>query len=228
MEDLLPVQQGDQIVGCSVAQAELDRCTALDGADTTLTELGWLDRDVAKGSLGSMVPSPWDSFVDRYRSTLDPITVETGLELAELISIVDGRQPLGRMLVHFDFRLDNTPRGRRAGRPVSPSLKDGPSSWGSDSPWSNALTGSPSFLWSVIWWPATTGHWLTTTGSTTTRLTSAGADMLELEPLKPDDTAVFASMVVGRTNGRRHVHGHGEPIGPDGGRPRRGVVVRSN
>ncbi len=125
MEDLSPAEPGDQIVGCSVAQAELaiDEAAKLHGprwGDTTLAELGWLDRDVAKGSLGSMVPLLWDSFVDRYRSMLDSVTVETGLELAELVSIVDGRQPLGRTPVHFDFRLDNmlfgTPDG---GRPLT-------------------------------------------------------------------------------------------------------------
>jgi hypothetical protein len=125
MEDLSPAEQGDQIVGCSVAQAELaiDEAAKLHGprwGDTTLAELGWLERDVANGSLGSMVPLIWDSFVDRYRSTLDPITVETGLELAELASIVDGRPPVGPTPVHFDFRLDNMLFGTAdGGRPLT-------------------------------------------------------------------------------------------------------------
>jgi hypothetical protein len=125
MEDLSPAEQGDQIVGCSVAQAELavDEAAKLHGprwGDTTLAELAWLERDVANGSLGSMVPLIWDSFVDRYRSTHDPITVETGLALAELATIVDARPPVGPTPVHFDFRLDNMLFGTAdGGRPLT-------------------------------------------------------------------------------------------------------------
>ncbi len=95
MEDLAPAVQGDQIEGCTVAQAELaiDEAAKLHGprwGDPTLRELSWLGRNQG-GSLGQAMPFVWDGFVDRYRDRLDPVTLEAGAELADLVTSVDSR-----------------------------------------------------------------------------------------------------------------------------------------
>ena len=111
MEDLAPAEQGDQIAGCSVAQAELamDEAVRLHGprwGDPSLAQLGWLRRE-GGGGLGAAVPFVWDSFVERYGDRLAPVTVECGRELAGLVSTVDARPPRAPTAIHFDFRLDN-------------------------------------------------------------------------------------------------------------------------
>jgi len=111
LEDLAPATQGDQIAGCDPAQAALavEEAAKLHGprwGDPTLAELGWLRRETG-GGLGAMLPFIWDSFVERYRSTLDPITLETGLVAGELASIADSRAGRPKVPAHSDFRIDN-------------------------------------------------------------------------------------------------------------------------
>ena len=122
MEDLSPAEQGDQIEGCTVAQAELavDEAARLHGprwADPTLAELGWLNRD---DGLGALLPMAWDSFVERYQSALDPVTLETGAELVGLLAATPVRHRPVRTAIHGDFRLDNMLFGTSAGgRPLT-------------------------------------------------------------------------------------------------------------
>jgi hypothetical protein len=125
MEDLSPAEQGDQIVGCTVEQAELaiDEAARLHGprwADPTLAELHWLDRDAMNEGFAAVLPRMWESFVDRYRSALDPVTLEAGPELCELVSIVNDPRSFPRTAIHGDFRLDNMLFATAAGgRPLT-------------------------------------------------------------------------------------------------------------
>jgi hypothetical protein len=112
MEDQAPAEQGDQVAGCTLGQAELamDEAARLHGprwGDPALAGLAWLDRDGMNEGVASMVPAMWGSFVDRYRSMLDPVTLEAGPELADLVSVRNGRWTFTKTAIHGDFRLDN-------------------------------------------------------------------------------------------------------------------------
>ncbi len=123
MEDIASAVQGDQIKGCTIAQAELaiDEATKLHGPrwdDPTLAELGWLGRNQG-GSIGQAMPFLWDGFVERYGDRLDPVTLEAGAHLGELVANADGR-PGPRTAAHSDFRLDNMLFGTSEdGRPLT-------------------------------------------------------------------------------------------------------------
>jgi hypothetical protein len=112
MEDLAPAEQGDQIRGCTVAEATLavDEAARLHGprwGDPTLRAMPWLDRSSTQGGLVGMLGLIWDAFVDRYRATLDPVTLEAGPQLASLAPKMTSIVPAALTPVHSDFRLDN-------------------------------------------------------------------------------------------------------------------------
>ncbi len=118
MEDLAPAVQGDQIKGCTVAEAELavDEAAKLHGprwGDPSLGELRWLVRNQG-GSIGQAMPLLWDAFVERYRDQLAPVTLEVGPHLGELATAADGA-PGPRTVAHCDFRLDNMLFGKGRG-----------------------------------------------------------------------------------------------------------------
>src|SRR4051794_19450444 len=112
MEDLAPAEQGDQISGCTVEQATIavDEAAKLRGprwGDPTHGELAWLDRSSTSGGLGGMLSMIWDAFVDRYRATLDPITLDAGPQLSALVPDMSAHTPAAIAPVHGDYRLDN-------------------------------------------------------------------------------------------------------------------------
>ena len=132
MEDIAPAEQGDQIAGCTVQQASLavEEAARLHGprwGDPTLEEFTWLDRGDTSAGIAAMLGAIWDGFVERYRATLDPVTLEAGPAVAALAPelLASGSSP--RTPVHSDYRLDNmlfaasargpaTDRGRLADR----------------------------------------------------------------------------------------------------------------
>jgi aminoglycoside phosphotransferase (APT) family kinase protein len=66
------------------------------------------------------MPMIWESFVDRYRSSLDPVTLDIGPQIGELLSLVNEDDSHARTVVHGDFRLDNMLFGTPAGgRPLT-------------------------------------------------------------------------------------------------------------
>lgn len=112
MEDLSPAEQGDQIAGCTVEQATIavDEAAKLHGprwGDPTLRELAWLDRSSTSGGLAGMLGMIWDAFVDRYRDTLEPVTLEAGPQLVSLVPELSKHTPAALVPVHTDYRLDN-------------------------------------------------------------------------------------------------------------------------
>lgn len=124
MDDLAPAEQGDQIEGCSIEQAALaiDEAAKLHGprwGDPTLGELAWLDRSTSEGVAG-MLGMIWNAFVDRYRTTLEPVTLEVGAEIADIALALRAPTATPRTPVHADFRLDNMLFGTPAGgRPIT-------------------------------------------------------------------------------------------------------------
>jgi hypothetical protein len=112
MEDLAPAEQGDQIAGCTVEQATLavDEAAKLHGprwGDPTLEQLAWLNRSSQSGGLASMLPLIWDAFVDRYKATLEPVTLDAGADLKSLVPAMTSFVPSALTPIHYDYRLDN-------------------------------------------------------------------------------------------------------------------------
>jgi hypothetical protein len=112
MEDLSPAEQGDQISGCSVEDATLaiDEVAKLHGPrwnDESLKELAWLDRTATSGGMSMMFDGFWTMFVDRYRSTLDDVSIEHGERLKTAIGGMRAHVPPAFTPIHYDYRLDN-------------------------------------------------------------------------------------------------------------------------
>jgi thiamine kinase-like enzyme len=110
LEDVAPALQGDQIGGCSVAQArlvmnEMARVHAPVLSDPVLAATAWLNQPspVSQALLSQLLPG----FLERYG---DRIEAEHRALCERFVASLDGwladrRPPLG--LVHGDFRLDN-------------------------------------------------------------------------------------------------------------------------
>ena len=123
MEDLAPATQGDQIAGCTVEDATvaIDEAAKLHGprwGDESLADMAWLNRSGQSGGLAAMLPMMWEGFVERYRSTLDDVTLETGARLPSLLGGLAGYQPPALTVIHYDYRLDNMLFGKSPDRPL--------------------------------------------------------------------------------------------------------------
>jgi hypothetical protein len=110
LEDLAPAAQGDQIAGCTPAQAllaidSLARLHAPVFADPVLGATPWLNQgDVLTQAL---VAQLLEAFLERYEGRVAPEHVEV---CKRFVASLDGwvaqrEPPLG--LVHGDYRLDN-------------------------------------------------------------------------------------------------------------------------
>jgi hypothetical protein len=124
LEDLAPAEQGDQIAGCTVAEAELavDEAARLHGPrwdDPALAEADWLQRSDAAQLLG-MLPAMWAAFVERYQASLEPVALAEGERVVASAPVLFAHQPAATTVVHNDFRLDNMLFGPPGdGRPVT-------------------------------------------------------------------------------------------------------------
>lgn len=114
LEDLAPAVQGDQIEGCTAAQArlalgELAKLHAPRWADPSLDDLEWLGRrrDEDGPNLQALYQMLWPSFVARYQRYLTPEQLELGEWFG---SRIEGWMKLGEppyTVTHGDYRLDN-------------------------------------------------------------------------------------------------------------------------
>lgn len=122
LEDLAPARQGDQIRGCTVAEAEL-AMVALAGLHAphwgraASGDFAWLPRPSAAGGgqravLYEMV---WPRFLENYRDALPPGGIELGERFGR--SLASWMEPGSAALTvtHGDYRIDNmmfaTPAG---------------------------------------------------------------------------------------------------------------------
>jgi hypothetical protein len=125
MEDLAPAVQGDQISGCSVEEAQraVDEAARLHGprwGDPSLAEMAWLAREGQGGGLEMMVPFVWDSYVERYEAAVLPVTRDAAKAMADLGPLLSGRPGAPRCPTHYDFRLDNMLFGAGGGgKPIA-------------------------------------------------------------------------------------------------------------
>ena len=112
LEDLAPGVPGDQIAGCTVAEAQAAAANAarLHGRTwcrAELFELAWLIPPVAASApiLGQFLQDATAEFVERYATR--PADTEVLMAFAErFVSWAQGR-PKPFSLVHNDYRLDN-------------------------------------------------------------------------------------------------------------------------
>jgi hypothetical protein len=114
LEDLAPAQQGDQLGGCTPAQAhmalqELVKLHASRWGDRTLADIEWLHRDRAgtQAYLATLLPDLWDGFRDRYGTDLSTDVIDAGTVLFSRIEAYVLADPGPVTVVHGDYRLDN-------------------------------------------------------------------------------------------------------------------------
>lgn len=112
--DLAPAEAGDQIAGCSVAEAhgvmpELASLHAPRWGDETLAQLPWLDRPNAESVIGIQMLADmfFPGFMDRYRDVLDPPVAALAARFVGRLGAYLTKRPEPWTVVHGDFRLDN-------------------------------------------------------------------------------------------------------------------------
>jgi hypothetical protein len=119
LEDLAPAEQGDQLAGCTLEEAALvmDEAAKLHAprwGDPSLLQMPWLTRP---SSAATVLMLFWEGFVDRYRDTLAPETIDEGRRLMGALDGLQALRPIVPTAIHGDFRLDNMlfdPTGGRA------------------------------------------------------------------------------------------------------------------
>jgi hypothetical protein len=123
LEDLAPCVPGDQLAGCTVAQAslamdELAKLHASRWNDPTLAAVEWLNRNATPDAYAfseTILPQLLDGFVARYAGRLDPAHVRTAERLMRNIGRFLRERPGPRAVQHGDYRLDNMLFGTAAG-----------------------------------------------------------------------------------------------------------------
>ncbi len=110
LEDIAPAEQGDQIAGCGLAQAQLAirELAALHApvfADPQLGATPWLNQQSPLNQ--ALLTQLLAAFLDRYGERLDPEHEQVCRRFVPSLDVWvgDRRPPLG--LVHGDYRLDN-------------------------------------------------------------------------------------------------------------------------
>lgn len=122
LEDLAPAVQGDQLAGCSVAQAalamtEAARLHAPRWGDKSLGDSDFLNAPTedSAGILQAIYQALFPGFAERYQSRLSADELGLIARLGPRLTrwVQDSETPL--TLVHGDYRLDNMMFGTEAG-----------------------------------------------------------------------------------------------------------------
>lgn len=123
MEDLAPAEQGDQLVGVSLAQARLvvveaAKLHASHWNDDSLDALPWVSGSSAAPTgvvSDEMVNQLWAGFKERYGAQLRPEWAAVGDRISSRFTQLGTRHDGPRCLTHNDFRPDNMMFGNAAG-----------------------------------------------------------------------------------------------------------------
>jgi hypothetical protein len=128
MEDLAPAQQGDQLQGVTLDQAELvvveaARLHASHWADDGLDDLPWVSGSKAAPpslATGAAVGALWQGFRERYGPHLRPHWIAAGEWIVANVESLFMGHDGPRCLTHNDYRPDNMMfGGPQGGRPVT-------------------------------------------------------------------------------------------------------------
>jgi hypothetical protein len=124
LEDLAPARVGDQLAGCSPAQAELAihhlaKFHATWWENPRLDQLGWLpdtNDPVRAQTTQAGYQMAWGPFVDGFGDQVPPSMLEIGERFGRNVArLMDGLAASPRTIMHADYRLDNlffaTPEG---------------------------------------------------------------------------------------------------------------------
>ena len=114
LEDIIGSQQGDQLAGASVvdAQASIDQLVKLHAPlwnSPKLNSLAWMPRHSMESSQGTrdLLRSVFPGFAARFADLVDPQILHIGERLVSNIDGYDRAFPDIETIVHRDFRLDN-------------------------------------------------------------------------------------------------------------------------
>jgi len=114
LEDLAPAEQGDQMAGCSLDEAELalDEMTRMHAprwGDPHLADLPWLHRTSSDNieRMGSLVAAFAGDFLERYADGLEPEVAALVERFVPRIADYVRNQPEPWTVAHGDFRVDN-------------------------------------------------------------------------------------------------------------------------
>lgn len=137
LEDLAPACQGDQVAGCTVAEAalamdELAKLHAARWGDPATARIGWLNRSspVALRESATLLPALLPGFLARYGDRLGAAHVGVAEAfVARLAEWFDARREPFTVL-HGDYRLDNMLFGTAAGGPPLAVVDWQTTSWG--------------------------------------------------------------------------------------------------
>jgi hypothetical protein len=111
-EDLGPARGGNQIAGCTIADARavVQQAAALHAPswhNPAILDLDWLQPDpAAAAQVKALYPQAQAIFRERYKDSLEPEFMALCEALAEVTATTDRKQERVS-LVHGDFRLDN-------------------------------------------------------------------------------------------------------------------------
>lgn len=114
LEDAAPCRPGDQIAGCTPAQADvalvqLARLHAPRWGDATLDEIDWLTRRDGPSIefIAGLYRSFWPSFLERFGDSISLSQRMIGERLGDALPIWMTASQLPATVTHGDYRLDN-------------------------------------------------------------------------------------------------------------------------
>lgn len=112
-EDLGPARGGNQLAGCTLAEARLvvEQAAALHAPswrNEAILGLDWLQPNpAANAQVKALYPQAQAIFRERYAGALEPEFMQLCEALAEITTASDRKPDAPVSLVHGDFRLDN-------------------------------------------------------------------------------------------------------------------------
>ncbi len=112
-EDMAPARMGDQLTGCSLADARAAMVTAAELAapfwgDASLNDAPWMDRKMMTDMYCAALPPFMPTLAERFKHFLEPGVLEVAQEYADNIEryyALHSRSPF--TVSHQDYRLDN-------------------------------------------------------------------------------------------------------------------------
>lgn len=137
LEDLAPARQGDQLAGCSAAEAalamdELAKLHAPRWGDPAAARIPWLNRNSAASLRegAGVLPALLPGFLERYADRLAPEHVRVAEAFVPRLAMWFDARREPFTVQHGDYRLDNMLFGTAEGGPPLAVVDWQTTSWG--------------------------------------------------------------------------------------------------